>query len=159
MDALAWLVANCPTFQAVVSARTAEEAYEHVYWPEANDFDPSDPNRIDARPRAIITHTGSRTEERRGPGHWRNEGTYDLSFEFLIPEPYEGNRRDEQRWFDNQWGNILTELKERSGLADSQGRQLFNAHSFMLSGGPGPVAEDEDTEYFYGVMLTVSWPN
>lgn len=162
MQALVWLVANCATYQEVVSARTAEEAYEAVHWPASRDYDFNRPaGTIDARPRAIVAHTGEWNEERKGHGSWRNDGSYDLSFEFVIPEPYRGRLCDSQIWFDNQFGNIVMEMRELSGKADSQGRQLFNWHSLTRVAGPseGQDSLPVDPDYWFGVTMRLRWPN
>ena len=152
MQAVVWLVANCPTYQEVESVRNAGEAHETIHWPEET---------VDSRPRAIVAHTGEWDEERRGSGQWRNEGSYDVSFEFVIPEPYRGRKRDSQLWFDNMFGLILLEMRERSGTTDSQGRPLFNMHKHTRIAGPteGEGSVPVDADYWFGVTHRVRWPN
>lgn len=163
MQALVWLIANCPTFQEVVSARTAEEAYERIHWPEARDYDPRQASvPVDERPRAVIAHTGDRSNRRRGPGEWgsRGQGSYDVSFEFVIPELYRERRCDGQAWFDNAFGNVIKEMEDLAGQGDASQRQLFNMSEWELLCAPDPAegANPHDDGYWYGVIIRVRWP-
>lgn len=158
-QALARLVAFSTTFQSVVSVASAAEAYEHVYWPEANDYDPEDPNApVDPWPRAICTtlEWGMATQ---GQGYWLDSGALGLSFEFVIPEEYTGRRRDEQLWFENQWGQIAREMFDARGQHDTAGNAMLYFNSMRTLGPPGPAQRSKELGFYYGVALAVTWPN
>jgi hypothetical protein len=158
-QACAWLVANTAKFQEIVSVDTAPLAYEHVYWPEANDYDPDYPEAlVDPRPRAIVS-TLEWGWEGQGQGEWRDSGSLALSFEFLVPPEYDGNRREEQLWFDNAWGTIVRQMFDLRGQHDADGHALLFPTSMRTLMPPMPSERGEDIEYFYGVALLVTWPN
>lgn len=164
MEALAWLVANSATFQGVVSEPDAAGAYNHIYWPEADDSeDPANPgDLVSARPRALITHGESHEIAGEGPGNLQDSGTFYLSFEFIIPDQYVGNPQHEMIWFDNKYGEILAEIWANRGLDDGTHKYL-HIHRLARVNGPGYIQKGMDIEAdlkrIYGVVYACEWPN
>lgn len=159
-ESLARLVAYSTTFQEVVSCMTSTEAYEHVYWPEANDYDPDNPEAGpgDPWPRAIVT-TLEWGAMGLGPGQWRDSGTLGLSFEFAPPAPYLGNRRDEALWFNGKWGSIIAEMFAARGQHDGE-HAMLHWTSIQTLFPPMPVETGKDLGYVYAIALGVQWqPN
>lgn len=168
--ALRRLVASSATFQDVVGATSEADALSRVHIAEAVDDEDEVEDEgvgrlVDDRPRALIDMT-SCSVPLMGVADYRDQYEFSLSFEFPPPacvtQGVEGQHlHDESTWFDNQWGQIVEDMKTNNGLANASSEPYFVFTNLELAGGPMRNNPDEDPvhQYFWGVQLMISGPH
>lgn len=164
--ALRRLVASSAQFQSVVGAISEAAAMDRVHIVEAIDDESEDTEQLaDPRPRCLIDMAGF-SAPLVGVGEYQDQYEFALSFEFPPPESITGgvegaHLRDESTWFDNQWGQIIEEMKANNGLRNADDEPYFYFTAIELAGGPNRNNPDEDPvrQYLWGVELAVSGPH
>lgn len=161
------LVASSATFREVVDAATESLALNYVHIAEAVD-DPDDEDETNIthrRPRAMVYMTGLMVPL-VGVGETSDQYTFVVSFEFPPPACVTLGQpgthlADESTWFDNQWSEIVEEMKANNGRANADGEGYFVFTNIELADGPNRNNPDEDViqEYYWGVSLVVSGPH
>lgn len=170
--ALRRLVASSATFQDVVGVTHEGAALKHVHIVEAIDDEDIAVDGgegllklRDPRPRCLIDMTGN-SVPLTGVGEYRDQYEFALAFEFppdgCITNDAPGrNLLDESVWFDNQWSQIVEEMKTNNGRANADNEGYFAFTSIELVGGPMRNNPDEDPvgEYYWGVQLAIVGPH
>lgn len=161
------LIASSATFRDLVGAATEALALDYVHIAEAvDDPDEEDSTNItDRRPRALVHMTGF-AAPLVGVGETTDQYTFVVSFEFPPPDDVTLGQlglhlSDESTWFDNQWSQIVEEMKTNNGGTNAASEGYFFFTNIELADGPNRNNPDEDViqEYFWGVALNVTGPH
>lgn len=158
LNALRELVAASATFRDVVGSSDVTAAKEHVYLQLSDDEleegrDVGDPRLKYPRPRALVATMRDFSSMRHGPGEWRPEMSWLLSFEFPVPTEFRNSRNDQCIWFTTQVGKILQEM-EAAADADTQGIYLPMV-AIRVETDPMPCDADEHIEEFWGAEYRI----
>lgn len=158
---VAWLIANSPTFQAIVGqANNPTDAFAHVTF-ETDDTEESG----SSRPRAIVYPASQFDLHKVALQRYRPSGGVWVSFEFPPSNSIEQEATRENRMFDemlaycNQVDGIFADIMAIQGTAGGyvSGLSHVALHSISLMEGPAPVFESREegeagevAQYFFG---------
>lgn len=164
-DMLTYLVASSSTWQSLCGVSTLEEArnYCHLIVYDTDDVEAP----IASYPRAIMNYLDADAFSftRISPGYASHNGTLSLSIELQLPGGY--TRPEEETWFRNKVGDVISEMQANEGQGEPiTGETHLNVTGVNRSEGPyypdDNEVEIQDPELFAQqriawVVLTVEY--
>lgn len=137
------MLAECATFQSIVGESTNAAAQTHVALHDTDDLD--DEIHTSEFPRAIIVRGDQASEAAGTAMSFLLSVSLTIHFEFNVPAGQNlVSREDQEIWFMNQIGAIMSELETVSNnRAAVGGMAPLWLRGHKLTNGPDVIADEE----------------